>query len=213
MSWLSYLFPLKVAKFSSQYNKEIRINEENEKLKLLVNGSRQSGAYIEMLWCEALAEFGLPDRALHILVLGVAGGTVIHLLRSRYPQAKITGVDIDRTMIDIGKQYFGLDKIGNLSFVCQDAEQFVKKERKTFDLIIVDLFIGTHVPELVRKISFLKNLKASLTKNGVVVINYLREFEYGEKSETLRQTLIKLFARVQEKDLHGNRFFLARMVK
>lgn len=212
MSLLSYLFPRTVARFSTKYNKDIRINEEKGKFKLLVNGSRQSGAYIETLWKKAFDAFELPDCVMSILVLGVAGGTVIQMLYRHYPDADITGVDIDQTMIDIGKQYFSLDKIGNLSFVCQDAEKFVA-DKKKFDLIIVDLYIGTHIPELVRKISFLKNLKASLTKNGVVVVNYLREFEYGKKSETLRQALIKLFAKVQEKDLYGNRFFLVRMVK
>ncbi len=170
-----------------------------------------------MLWKEAFQSFGLPQRLfqgdpLQILVLGVAGGTVIQMLHSYYPQASIVGVDIDQTMIDVGKKYFGLDQIENVSFVCQDAEKFVAKKKK-FDLIIVDLYIGTHVPELVRKVSFLKNLKASLTNQGVVVINYLREFEYEEKSKSLKETLVKLFPRVQEKDVHSNRFFLGCMVK
>lgn len=118
---------------------------------------------------------------MQVLVLGVAGGTVIHLLHSYYPKAVIIGVDIDQTMIDVGKKYFGLDQIENVSYICQDAEMFIAMKKK-FDIIIVDLFIGTHVPELVRKESFLKNLKTSLTNQGVVIINYLREFEYGEKS-------------------------------
>ncbi len=217
MTLLSYIFPQRVAKLSSLYNKEIRINEEKGKLKLLVNGSRQSGAYIELLWKEAFKSFGLPQRhlqedLLQILVLGVAGGTVIHLLHCFYPQAGIVGVDIDQTMIDVGKQYFGLDKIAQLSLVCEDAKTYVAKKKK-FDVIVVDLFIGTHVPELVRDESFLTNLKALLTSHGVVVINYLREFAYTEKSKSLRNSLRKLFATVEEIDLYSNRFFAALMVK
>lgn len=213
MSFLSYIFPRTIAKLSSRYNKEIRINEEKGKLKLLVNGSRQSGEYIEMLWKEAFQSFGLPRKAERILVLGVGGGTVIHLLRSHYPGAEIVGVDIDQTMIDIGKRYFDLETIENASFVCRDAELFVVNEPGRFDLIIVDLFIGTHVPELVRKESFLKNLKKVLTKDGAIIINYLREFEYLEKSELLKKTLVTLFSHVSEKSVYNNRFFAARMVK
>lgn len=213
MRWLSYIFPQRIAEFSSPYNKEIRINEERGKLKLLVNGSRQSGEYVEMLWKEACKAFGLPQRPFRILVLGVGGGTVIWLLRSYYPEADIVGVDIDQTMIDIGKRYFGLDTVEKLTFICDDAEMFVAKERSKFDLVIVDLFIGTQVPKLVRKESFLKTLKRILTKNGVVIINYLREFDYLKKSEQLKRTLSKIFPYVAETSIYNNRFFLGRMIK
>ncbi|MBI3576727.1 class I SAM-dependent methyltransferase [Candidatus Gottesmanbacteria bacterium] len=214
MSWLSYIFPRTITKLSSSYNKEIRINEEKGKLKLLVNGSRQSGEQISTLWKKAFRAFRIPQdyQVRSVLVLGVGGGSVIYLLREYYPEAKIVGLDIDQTMIEIGKKYFGLDQVKNLSFVCQDAEQFVAKKKK-FDLVVVDLFIGTDVPELVRRESFLKNLKASLTKNGAVVINYLREFEYGQKSESLKKSLSALFPQVAEKSISSNRFFLVSMVK
>jgi spermidine synthase len=215
MSWLSYIFPRTIAKFSSPYNKEIRINEEKGKLKLLVNGSRQSGAYIEMLWKGAFKEFQIPQRFTpkKILVLGVAGGTVIHLLHTFYPEASIVAVDIDQTMIDVGIRYFDLDTIDELAFVCQDAEEFVKKQSHAFDLIIVDLFIGTHVPNLILKKSFLTKLKTSLSSAGAIIINYLREFEYLEKSEQLKKTIETIFSCRAEKSIYGNRFFFARMVK
>src|SRR3990167_4267490 len=99
MTWFSYIFPQTILRTSSKYNSHIRINEERGKLKLLVNGSRESGEYIEKLWKEAFAAFGLGSglnapQGLppSILVLGVAGGTVIHLLHHMYPIATITGV-------------------------------------------------------------------------------------------------------------------------
>ncbi len=215
MRWLSYFFPRTIAKLSSLYNREIRINEEKGKLKLLVNGSSQSGSYIEMLWKEAFKEFQIPQRFTpkKILVLGVAGGTVVRLINSYYPTATITGVDIDQTMIDIGKKYFGLDKLDRLTFFCQDAETFVSNEHKfkrRYDIIIVDLFIGTHVPEVVRDESFLKKVKELLTPQGITVINYLHEFEYIKKSEELKKTLERLFPKVQGSFTHNNRFFLCR---
>src|SRR3989344_2102034 len=111
MTWFSYIFPQTILRTSSKYNDDIRVNEERGKLKLLVNGSRESGEYIEKLWKEAFAAFGfggLGSVTPSILVLGVAGGTVIHLLRRMFPAAAITGVDIDDVMLDIGRTYFGL---------------------------------------------------------------------------------------------------------
>src|SRR3990167_7141257 len=103
MSWLSYFYPQTVGRFTSFYNKDIRVVEEQGRYKILVNGSRQSGPYIEMLWRKALSSFSITKNlpVKRILVLGVAGGNLIHLLRKMYPSASIVGVDIDQVMIDI----------------------------------------------------------------------------------------------------------------
>ena len=64
-----------------------------------------------------------------ILVLGVAGGTIIRLLHDAYPTAEIIGVDIDRVMIELGKKYFGLKNIPKLTFIVDDAKDFVMKSQ------------------------------------------------------------------------------------
>src|SRR3990167_925734 len=101
MDWRSYIYPQTIERFSTVYNHDIRVVEDHGKLKILVNGSPQSGPYIEKLWKNALRSFGFPKKIVpkSILVLGIAGGTVIHLLHQWYPEAKITAVDIDQTMI------------------------------------------------------------------------------------------------------------------
>ncbi|MEK7129445.1 MAG: methyltransferase domain-containing protein [Patescibacteria group bacterium] len=211
MSWFSYIFPQTIFRASSTYNRDIRINEERGKLKLLANGSRQSGAYIEQLWRRAFKAFGIipnsPVRS--ILVLGVAGGTVIHLLRDRYLRSRIVGVDIDPVMIDIGKRYFGLDAIPSLRIVQGDAKQFVHRTTDRFDLIIVDLFLGREIPAFVRSPIFLRRLRHILNSGGTVVINFLRELEYGMKSDKLMKILQKIFPTVSDFGMYHNRFFAA----
>ncbi len=204
MSFVSYFIPQVVARFSTKYNRDIRIVEESGKLKLLVNGSRQSGEYIEWLWKKAVAAFGLGSCR-SILVLGVGGGTVIHLLHKRYPATQITAVDIDPKMIEIGKTFFGLDTIPELKLVVADAAEFVKKKIH-FDLIIIDLFIGRHIPDFVGDTKFLTKLKQ---RGGMVVINYLRELEYFDKSVELENQLKRVFNKVKDFPIARNRFFLA----
>lgn len=135
MSLLSYLVPRTVLRFSTQYNSDVRVLEEQGAYKLLVRGSRQSGEYIKILWQTAFSNFGVfpsPDVK-NILVLGVAGGTVIHMLHAIYPDAQIEGVDIDEKMIEVGKKYFGLNHVANLTLKRADAKQFVHQaaEEKT----------------------------------------------------------------------------------
>lgn len=211
MNWLSYLFPRVVAKLSSSYNQDIRIIEECGELKLLVNGSRQSGKYIRKLWEAAFGSFhiGRERKIKNILVLGVAGGTVIHLLHERFPAARITGVDIDPAMINIGKRYFGLNTIPALRFVRDDAQHFVRRTAHRFDLIIVDVFFGREIPAFVESSIFLRCLSQLLSNGGTVVINFLRELEYGMKSDKLMETLQKIFPTVSDFGMDHNRFFAA----
>ncbi len=215
MSWLSYVFPLTILRQSTKYNRDIRINEERGNYKLLVNGSRQSGEYIKLLWLHAFKKLGITadKQTRSILVLGVAGGTVIHILRGMYTKATIAGVDIDNVMIDIGKTYFGLKDIPRLLLVHQDAKQYIQQaiaQKKRYDLIIVDLFSGREIPGFVAHASFLRKLRTLRTKDGRIVINYLRELAYQKRSDRLMKTLKKLFSTVVDFGIYHNRFFAAK---
>lgn len=215
--WLSYLIPQKIAEYTSSYNKYIRINLESGKMKLLVNGSPQSGAYIETLWNAALNAFGIPKRkhVQKVLVLGIAGGTVVHKLHALFPDAAITGVEIDPLMIEIGRKYFSLHAVRKLTMVCNDAKTFVAGEARknhTYDLVIVDMSFGRTIPSFVSEDAFIKTLKKLMSKKGCVVINYLRELEYRELSDSLMRQLQKHFFLVRDHLIYRNRFFFCSIV-
>lgn len=165
-----------------------------------------------MLWKKAFRAFDVASKIAvkDILVLGVGGGTVIHMLHERYPNAAIVGVDIDQTMLDIGKTYFELSTINHLRLVQIDAKvavhDFVKKGQK-FDMVIIDLFSGRHIPEFVSTRAFLKIVALLLSPTGIAYINYLRELEYREKSDQLYKTLNTLFNDVRDCPIVRNRFF------
>ena len=215
MSLLSYLFPRVVARYSSPYNRDIRVLEEKGKYKILVNGSRQSGEYVLKLWQHAFCAFGIipsPDIR-RILVLGVAGGTVIHLLHAMYPDANIVGVEIDTEMIRIGKKYFGLDRVEGLTLVESDANVFLAKAvraKKHWDMILVDTHVGPEVPEFVNDERFLKLVRRARESRGIMIVNYLRELKYQSLSGHLRTNLKKIFGNVRETDIYFNRFFMVK---
>ncbi len=213
MTWWTYIFPKTVLRTSSRFNQDIRVVEEYGKNKLLVNGARQSGVYVEKLWKEAISAFGLipSDSPYSIVVLGVAGGTVIHLLRDLYPLSTIIGVDIDTTMIDIGKKYFGLDQLQNILFHVADVRNFLNKETKQhrYDIVVLDIFNGWSVPDFVFEDTFLDHLASLRKANGTLIINYIGEKEYRPKSDILFTKLRERFPMVKDKVVYLNRLFFA----
>ena len=213
MNWLSYIFPQTVARASSPYNRDIRVNVENGTYKLLVNGARESGAYIASLWRHAFRSFGVTKKreVKNILVLGVAGGLSFTCFIKRILNPVSRGVDIDAVILDIGKTHFGLGALPRFRSVCRDARKFVSAYKGVrFDLVVVDIYVGPDVPDFVLTSKFERNVKKLLSQNGFVLINYLRQPGYEEKAVKLQNILQTLYNNVRSADIHNNRFFLAQ---
>ena len=213
MHWFTYIIPKTILKTGSSYNRDIRVVEESGEYKLLVNGSTETGPYIKKLLIYAFKKFNISKEknVNTILVLGVAGGTIIHMFHTLYPHAQITGVDIDAVMLSLGKKYFGLSDIPQLSLIVADAKDFVQRSKKnSYDCIVIDLFIGREIPAFESSVEFLTSLKSLLSPHGFVFINYLKELEYGLKPSRMTKTLQKIFSTVKYVDHEYNRFFLAK---
>ncbi len=108
----------------------------------------------------------------HILVLGVAGGSVIKTLSEEIKfQNKITGVEIDPEIIKIANTYFHLDQIPNLEIIIDDAFEFVLKTKERYDLIIVDIFQDTTMPNFLFEEFFQNRICFLLKEKGIILFN------------------------------------------
>ena len=173
---LSYLgFPQVVYRTSSPINGEIKVISTFGKYSISVGNLTQSGPIVEGLWKEAIKSIKYQVLSIKkILVLGVGGGSVIKVLHQYFPQAKVTGIEIDPKMIEVGRKYFNLDKY-QANIIHSDAFTFVEHlKQEKYDLIIVDILLGRKTPERLTQKSFLNKLKVLLNKNGIIIFNRLR---------------------------------------
>ena len=180
-------------KTNSSINGEITIYSLFGSPKMYIGGLLQSGGIVSDIWKKGAKVVSSNMRqASSILILGLGCGTAAKVFSQKWPKAEIIGVEIDSEIIRLGKKYFGLDKIPNLKIVCGDAIDWVKKNAKgTFDLVIVDLYLGEKIPQESESLNFLRNLRNLLNKNGMVIFN--RIFWNGHKKEA------KLFVQKTEK--------------
>lgn len=74
-----------------------------------------------------------------ILVLGLGGGTIVHLLKTFFPQSSLTCVELDQQHIHIAKQYFLIPN-HQVNIIHGDAYEYLSNTAETFDWIIDDVF-------------------------------------------------------------------------
>lgn len=144
------------------------------------DGLTQSGGIVETIWKQTLRFLNHKSLIInHVLVLGLGGGTVAKLIRKKYPDAKITGVEIDSTMIELGKKYLNLNQIDVNINLC-DATVYTKYKilNTKFDLIVVDLYNGDQFPKNFESENYIRLVRLHLSRSGVAIFNRLY---YGDK--------------------------------
>ncbi len=83
-----------------------------------------------------------PERRRSVLVLGLGGGSAARVVRALAPNAVITGVEYDADVVAAARKHFALDEL-HIEVIVADARDFLRSEKRSFDFIIDDIFIGT----------------------------------------------------------------------
>ena len=170
----SYFIPIKIYETKSSLSKSIEVTWTNGELVLDSENANYSYGSLQRILRLGLKNIGyekiVPMK--HILVLGVAGGSVIKTLVDEIKyKGKITGVEIDPEIIKIANTYFKLDEIENLEIVIDDAFEFVLKTKIKYDLIIIDIFQDTIMPNFLFETFFINRVCSLLKSHGFILFN------------------------------------------
>jgi len=207
------IFPRTVFKTKSKINGEIVVKEQLGDYTLHVQGLIQSGGIIKGIWKKPLRFAQGKLSVSNCLILGLGGGTVVQLIKNRWPEAKIIGVEIDPEIIKIGRKFFGLGEIKNLEIIKANAFKWVDSHfndlnhQSKFDLIIIDLYLGKEFPKEVESEEFLKNLKKLLAKKGLVIFNWLK----GKSEKQFEEKVKKIFPAIERIETPTNLFFVLKL--
>lgn len=167
----------------SKKNGHIRVIEVGSTRKILVNNIIQSlnpdcPSVTKLVWGQItdLLKEKKPYMK-RVLILGVGGGTMQHLISRSFPEAEIVSVEWDQIMIDIAKKYFNLDAIPNHRIIIDNALKVVVAPEEfditlgSFDVVIVDIFNGEEYPDLGKTGNFISAVKSLVTSGGLLVFN------------------------------------------
>ena len=171
---LSYFYPIKIHSQKSALSQSIEITWANGDLVMDSLNTNYSYGSLQRILKLGLKNIGFAKikKMESVLILGVAGGSVIKtLVDDIHFTGKITGVEIDSEIIKIANQYFKLDKIPQLNIIIDDAFEFVLKTKEKYDLIIVDIFQDTKMPNFLFESFFINRICFLLKSKGFILFN------------------------------------------
>ncbi|KAF2513896.1 spermidine synthase [Flavobacterium foetidum] len=170
----SYFIPIKIFKKKSSRSKTIEVTWANGELVLDSQNTNYSYGSLQRILRYGLRNIGYQKiiEMDHILLLGVAGGSVVKTLVDEIEyKGKITGIEIDPEMIEVANKYFNLNEIKKFDIIIDDAFEFTLKTKEKYDLIIIDIFEDTHMPNFLFEKFFSERICYLLKDEGFVLFN------------------------------------------
>ena len=171
---LSYILPVKIYQKKSEFSKNLEVTWNNGYLVLDSENTNYSFGSLQRVIKKGLKYIGYEriNTFENILILGVAGGSVIETIKNDIKfKGKITGVEIDATAIEIANKYFGLNNYKNVEIIIEDAFEFVLKTKEKYDLIVIDIFQDTTMPNFLFEDFFINRINFLLKVNGFILFN------------------------------------------
>jgi spermidine synthase len=132
------------------------------------------------------------ERPERVLILGLGGGTMAHLLTARFGPMPIVGVERDPAVIYLARHEFGLDRLPHLRIVAEDAFAFVRaavRASERFDTICVDLYTAGRMAHGVLDPVFLRDLTRILAPGGGITFNLWRSSYLGDQLRRIERVL------------------------
>lgn len=178
---LSFFIPQTVFQTVSQTHGQIKIVDFFGKRSLQTGDVSQSGFLVEKVWnsgVDALLEKTKNQKIKNVLILGLGCGSLVKILSRKIPHLKITGIEIDPIVIEIGEKYFALKKYENLKVINKDAKDYIETSKndnhlEPYDAIFVDLYKGKVFPEFLNDEKFLICLTRLIKNDSFIIFNCL----------------------------------------
>lgn len=145
-----------------------------------------------------------------ILILGMGSGTFATQTYKYFDNVSITGVEIDKNIIDLSYEYFHLSdecKVYNY-----DGRAFLNIDKEKYDVIMLDAYQDITIPFQMSTLEFFEMVANHLNQDGVMVVNLnMRSNEEGNINFYLCDTISRCFSEVYAVDVSysSNRVLLA----
>ncbi|HEX2853040.1 MAG TPA: fused MFS/spermidine synthase [Opitutaceae bacterium] len=109
-----------------------------------------------------------PER---VLMIGLGGAGFHRLFHAAYPDALLQTVELDPKVKELCETRMGFAADARTPVALMDGRMYVKRDRRTWDWLILDAFRGGFVPPHLKTEEFYRECAARLGDRGVFVSN------------------------------------------
>lgn len=188
--------PRVITKFVSNISGTIEVVDIGKERQLLINGETHTIIMKRGKWNEVKREYwgimSQPPYTLtkqpRVLLCGLGGGAIIHLLEISSNPSSFTIIEHDPEIVRIAKKYFFIDKYKKLSIIIGDATETLQnlyKSQDKFDLIIDDVFYNSTRSNVDIQKEQILLFTSLLANDGVIIFN--RAIDNDEDKENIKQ--------------------------
>jgi spermidine synthase len=138
-----------------------------------------------------------------LCLIGLAAGTAARQYSSVFGPIPIDGVEIDPTVVQVAKRFFGLN-LDNLNIVVEDGRYYLNHGSERYDVIIVDAYCPPYIPFQLTTSEFFEEARTHLGEDGAIAINVARtETDYA-LVDAIASTMKVVYPSVYVMDTLGN---------
>lgn len=128
---------------------------------------------LELSYTRAMMGFLLfrppPKR---LVLVGLGGGSLAKFAYHHMPETRTIAVELDATVIDVARVYFGLpEECSRLRVVAGDGAQYLATEQRAVDALLVDAYDGASLAASLASESFYRAARAALLPGGMFAMN------------------------------------------
>lgn len=157
----------------------LRFNNVDGFNQSMISLSNPEAVPMEYVRLAMLGMVFTPQRE-RVLMIGLGGGTFTSVLRRHYPALWIDAVEIDPVVVQAARRFFGVREDSRFRIHIEDGAAFIGRASHSYDLILLDAYTQDGIPKHLATLEFFNAVKASLSDNGVAVINFYVD-EYTER--------------------------------
>ena len=143
-----------------------------------------------------------PQKLHRIAIIGLAAGTIAHQFTKVYGQVSIDGVEIDPSIVDVGRKYFAMNE-PNLHVHIQDGRTYLETTQAQYDVVAIDAFQQPYIPFQLTTREFFSTIRSHLSSTGVVALNTAHTTHDYRLVQAFVNTMSKVFPSVYVFDVPG----------
>lgn len=210
--WLSYIAPLVVAHYSSDFNPSLKVVLDKGRYKLITDNAIYSFGDLYANYRRAFDAYDWNTHPVkNCLILGLGLASIPYMLVTRYKkEMEFTAVELDEVVSKLAYDYVLAPNQINVQVFTADAASFLDWHEGQYDMICSDVFEGDHIPESLETIEALESMKSLLSPKGILLYNRLSRYKSDKtKSLEFREKAFRtVFPDGDYLDVHGNWMFV-----